>query len=449
LHLFFHLTLYQTNPSQVQLITILLHTMPVTRAAAARNTPVDVGDTHPKPVPKRQRKTARVKAKTTAALPTGSGNAAVTSAPLSPDSNDSTRAAHAQNLAPPPSCLPRKVSTTYSARISNPSDINRPAPRLLGRGEGDPDPDPDAAFISTRVRWGRDDRGAPQTPVPESPLNMDVSPSHHVACSPPWVEDQDMQNNDTDCGTPLYFPSSPPNANNHETPLSFPQSPANSGEHTPKSRLSSPSGSDYSERRKDDERMRQQKIRLRGPAAVTPTQEEQDEEDDRMLDQEAPVSPPQFTAAQKGKGKASSRRPLRHDEDDADNLSDHNTSERRLFRSGPVQAAAKAQVIEARRIYHETVAAIAREEGKPVDLLFNIVGENRVKPRRINVWNAFQSWYPEHGEIKCEDYSTHTFFSVFLRVLTLLQCLAQNTPASFVKSTTRSSLSLVTRPTTQ
>ena len=64
-------------------------------------------------------------------------------------------------------------------------------------------------------------------------------------------------------------------------------------------------------------------------------------------------------------------------------------------------------MIEARQIYHETVAAIAREEGKPVDLLFNIVGENTVKPRRINVWNAFQSWYPEHGKIKCEDDSMH------------------------------------------
>jgi hypothetical protein len=73
--------------------------------------------------------------------------------------------------------------------------------------------------------------------------------------------------------------------------------------------------------------MHQQKICLRGPAAVTPTQEEQDKEDDCMLDQEAPVSPPQFTAAQKEKGKAAtSCCPLHHDEDDANNLSEHNTS---------------------------------------------------------------------------------------------------------------------------
>jgi hypothetical protein len=98
--------------------------------------------------------------------------------------------------------------------------------------------------------------------------------------------------------------------------------------------------------------MHLQKIRLRGPRAVTPTQEEQDEEDDCMLDQEAPVSPPWFTAAQKGKGKgkrkaSTSRRPLSYDGDDAGNVSDHNTSEQQLFRSGPIQAAAKAQVIEA------------------------------------------------------------------------------------------------------
>ena len=73
--------------------------------------------------------------------------------------------------------------------------------------------------------------------------------------------------------------------------------------------------------------MRLQKICLRGPQAVTPTQEEQDEEDDRMLDQEAPVSPPQFTVAQKGKGKVSTTYcQLHRNEDDADNLSYYNTS---------------------------------------------------------------------------------------------------------------------------
>jgi len=56
------------------------------------------------------------------------------------------------------------------------------------------------------------------------------------------------------------------------------------------------------------------------------------------------------------------------------------------------------------------VAAIAHEEEKPIDVLFNIVGEHRAKPRCINVWNAFQSWYPEHGEIKREDNSTQCFF---------------------------------------
>ena len=78
--------------------------------------------------------------------------------------------------------------------------------------------------------------------------------------------------------------------------------------------------------------MHLQKIHLRAPRAVTPTQEEQDEEDDRMLDQEAPVLPPWFTAAQKGKGKgkrkvSTSHHPLSHDGDDAGNVSDHNTSE--------------------------------------------------------------------------------------------------------------------------
>ena len=204
--------------------------MPVTRAAAAHNTPLDVVDTHPKPVLKQQWKTVRVKAKKTAVLPTGSGDAAAASAPLSPDSNDSTCAVHPQNLAPPPSHLPRKVSTTYSAHISNPSDVNHPVPQLLGRGESDPNLDPNAAFISTRVRWGRDDCGAPQTPVPESPLNMDMSPSHMVACSPPWMEDVQNNNNESQRSeTPLYFPSSPPTTimRPHDQPLHLRPTPVN------------------------------------------------------------------------------------------------------------------------------------------------------------------------------------------------------------------------------
>ena len=47
--------------------------------------------------------------------------------------------------------------------------------------------------------------------------------------------------------------------------------------------------------------------------------------------------------------------------------------------------------------------AIVCDEDKPVDLLFNIVGGNVAKPHRLNVWNAFQSWSAEHGEIRRED----------------------------------------------
>ena len=81
------------------------------------------------------------------------------------------------------------------------------------------------------------------------------------------------------------------------------------------------------------------------------------------------------------------------------------------FKSGPVQATAKAQLMEACRIYHETVVRITHEEGKPVELLFWIVGKTVGKPCRINIWNVFQSWYPEHGEIRHEDNSTQLQFN--------------------------------------
>ena len=74
---------------------------------------------------------------------------------------------------------------------------------------------------------------------------------------------------------------------------------------------------------------------------VTPIQEEQDEDDDRLFDNEAPASPLWFTAKQKGKGKASTGpHPLNHHfeyhaEDDAGRTLDQNISEQQ-FKSGPV-----------------------------------------------------------------------------------------------------------------
>jgi hypothetical protein len=147
---------------------------------------------------------------------------------------------------------------------------------------------------------------------------------------------------------------------------------------------------------------------------VTPTQEEQDDEDNHILQEQSPISS-RFTAKQKGKAKVH-HQPLEHhsnnhDEDKEGNASKQNPGEMRAFKSGPVRVTAKAQLIEARRIYHEMVVRIACEEGKPVELLFQIVGKTVGKPCRINIWNAFQSWYPEHGEIRREDNSTQPQFN--------------------------------------
>jgi hypothetical protein len=303
-------------------------------------------------------------------------------------------------------------------------------PRLLERGPSDVNVDVDATFISNRVKRGHDDRGVHPTPIPDSPLNMDMSPSHHDRFSPPWVDDvlsnvnaADRDGDEAsgvadaeDGGTPLYFPPSPPNRSTQSNTVSSPSIPVNSLARTPpEPPLSSPSGSDYSEKARQDEQTRQGRMRLRGHQAVTPTQEEQDDEDDQMLGQEVQVSSPsRLTAMQKGKGKASTRDWHRSDVhsgdeagDEAGSESEQNSAARPSFKSGPVRAAAKAQVIEARRIYHETVAAVAREEDKPVQLLFEIVGEKGGKSRRINIWNAFQSWYSEHGEIRREDGSMY------------------------------------------
>ena len=237
--------------------------MPLTRAAAARNALPDA----PRPAPKCQQKTAGTKCKRTVAPPAGSVDAVAASASLSPHSIDLGCAAHAQILAPsPPSHPPRKIATTYNTRNSNPSNTNRPVPQLRLHGEGHVDSDPDAAFISNCIKRGRDDCGVHLTPLPNSPLDINMTPNYHDHCSPPWVED--VQNDDNelvnpqDHGTPLYFPPSPPNTINHRTQRLTSASPANYSPQTPKSLLSSPSGSDYSEKRNDNEWKHQQRIRL-------------------------------------------------------------------------------------------------------------------------------------------------------------------------------------------
>ena len=406
----------------------------LTRSAAARNPPnPPVDDTNPRAgLPKRQpkRKPAARKRKTKAPLSAGSEDAAASAIEVdnitesaTPRSTDLPRAARVQIPPPsPPSRPPRKITTTYS-RNPDASGTNRPVPRLPAQRSNDAGVDGDSAFISSRVKWGCDDRGIHPTPVPSSSLDMEIHPDDYSLsllekeqnlCSDDINagegEDQhesDDEGESQDRATPLYFPPSPASSHARGT-----QSP--DGSQSPQVPfISSPSGSDYSEKARKHEQMRAQRVRLRGCHAVTPTQEEQDDEDDRMLQEQSPISS-WFTAKQKGKGKVH-HQPLEHhsnnNDEDEGSASEQNPGEMRAFKSGPVRATAKAQLMEARRIYHETVARIAHEEGKPVELLFRIVGETVGKPRRINIWNAFQSWYPEHGEIRREDNSTQLQFN--------------------------------------
>ena len=409
----------------------------LTRSAAARNPPdppVDGTNPHVGLVKRRpKRKAAKRKSKTKAPLTAGSDSedAAAsanevdnTTESQTPCSTDLPRAARVQISPPsPPSRPPRKIATTYS-RNPDASGINRPVPRMLAHRSDDAGVDDDSALISNRVKWGRGDSGMHPTPVPSSSLDMEIHPHdfslslleneqnlHSDNFNAGGGEDQhesDKEGESQDHATPLYYPPSPASSHARGTPSAdgsqSPQAPF----------ISSPSGSDYSEKARKHEQMRQQRVRLRGRHAVTPTQEEQDDEDDHILQEQSPISS-RFTAKQKGKGRVRHQPPdhhsNNHDEDEEGSASEKNPSETRAFKSGPVRATAKAELLEARRIYHETVTRIAREEGKPVELLFQIVGETVGKPRRINIWNAFQSWYPEHGEIRREDNSTQLQFN--------------------------------------
>ena len=132
--------------------------------------------------------------------------------------------------------------------------------------------DADAAFISNHIKRGHNYHRLYPMPIPDLPLNLDLSPGHYDHFSPPWLENEqntyhreddethevneanevevDKANeadkevdDEADHGTPLHFPSSPP-------------SPTNSFSQTPAVPLSSPSGSDYYEKAREDEQER-------------------------------------------------------------------------------------------------------------------------------------------------------------------------------------------------
>jgi hypothetical protein len=180
----------------------------------------------------------------------------------------------------PPSHPPHKITTTYS---HNPdaSGINRPMPRMLVHRSNDAGVDDDSALISNCVKWGRGNGEMHSTPVPSSSLDMEIHPHDYSLslleneqnlCSDDFNagggEDQhesDDEGESQDHATPLYYPPSPTSSHAHGT-----QPP--DGSQSPQVPLiSSPSGSDYSEKARKHEQMRAQRVRLRGRHAVTPT----------------------------------------------------------------------------------------------------------------------------------------------------------------------------------
>lgn len=258
--------------------------MPLLTCSAAAWNPPDppVGDTNPcAGLAKCQLKwkpTAR-KSKIKAPSSAGSEDAAasaievdnITESPT-PHSSDLPHAACVQIPSPsPPSRPPHKIATTYSCN-PDASGTNCHMPRLPAQHSNDAGVDGDSAFISSCVKQGCDDCGIHPTPVQSSSLDMEIHPDNYSLslleneqnlCSDDINagegEDQhesDDKGESQDCATPLYFPPSPTSSHAHGT-----QSPDGS-QSMQVPFISSPSGSNYSEKARNHEQMCVQRVCL-------------------------------------------------------------------------------------------------------------------------------------------------------------------------------------------
>jgi len=96
-----------------------------------------------------------------------------------------------------------------------------------------------------------------------------------------------------------------------------------------------------------------------------------------------------LTASEKGKQKA--KPPKKSPEVD---------SESNSHTSGPLPKAAADAAVAAYREYLAKLEGLSTQYGKPVNLFQQVVGETLKRPCQMNVWNAFQAWHGEFGDIK-------------------------------------------------
>ncbi|KAJ6464650.1 hypothetical protein C8R47DRAFT_1237447 [Mycena vitilis] len=94
-------------------------------------------------------------------------------------------------------------------------------------------------------------------------------------------------------------------------------------------------------------------------------------------------------AKARGKPKAKKASPLADDEDD-DGEGDGSESK---SKPGPVSVEIRQRLAELNDKYEADVADIAREIGKPVALLHQILGDLIKTPRALSAWNVWQRWF--------------------------------------------------------
>lgn len=159
---------------------------------------------------------------------------------------------------------------------------------------------------------------------------------------------------------------------------------------------------------------------------LTPTLEEQDEEDEQEFIKQAFTSSKKRPAGEShdeeesgedeedtigtrsnppnSKGKQRHRTASLHSDGDKDDDHYGNRPETVYeYKAGPLPEAAKEAAFALHQTYQQQMQDLANEYEKPVKHFFQLVGQAPIKTRRLNTWNAFQAWYGVHGDQRPKD----------------------------------------------
>lgn len=151
------------------------------------------------------------------------------------------------------------------------------------------------------------------------------------------------------------------------------------------------------------QRKRREELTKKHGRQLSPTMEEQDEEDEQDFIDEALLASkqcvrnrPQTPGEDGDEDEPSGRH--QDDEDDEDGPETADKQPEPIYKAGPIPEEAKEAAFALHQTYQQQMQELTNQYEKPVKHFYQLVGQDSVKSRRLNPWNAFQAWYGVHGE---------------------------------------------------